>query len=122
MGTELEEGLPPVVLVVVEGAVVQVRHQPAPSVSDLFISSTSSMFTLPHSFTLYCQESKGLAVHQWTALQRPLFARNTATVSAVRIRWHLVPSQNTASANAVCIRCYVVLHVLNLVAACGPEI
>jgi len=54
VGTELEEGLPPVVLVVVEGAVVQ--------------------------------ESKGLAVHQWTALQRPLSARNTATVSAVRIR------------------------------------
>jgi len=54
VGTELEEGLPPVVLVVAEGAVVQ--------------------------------ESKGLAVHQWTALQRPLSARNTATVSAVRIR------------------------------------
>jgi len=54
VGTELEEGLPPVVLVVVEGAVVQ--------------------------------ESKGLAVHQWTALQRPLSARNTATVNAVRIR------------------------------------
>jgi len=32
------------------------------------------------------QESRGLAVHQWTALQRPPSARNTATVSAVRIR------------------------------------
>jgi len=55
VGTELEEGLPPVVLVVeVEGVVAQ--------------------------------GSKGLAVHQWTALQRPLSARNTATVNAVRIR------------------------------------
>merc|ERR1719266_97301 len=54
VGTELEEGLPPVVLVGGEGAVAQ--------------------------------ESKGLAVHQWTALQRHLSARNTATANAVRIR------------------------------------
>ena len=88
MGTELEEGLPPVVLVVVEGAVVQVKHQQqhAPSVSDLFISSTSSMFKPPHSFALYCQESKGLAVHQRTALRRHPSAQNMASASAVLIR------------------------------------
>jgi len=60
VGTELEEGLPPVVLVVVEGAVDQ--------------------------------ESKGLAVHQWTALQRPLSARNTAIVNAVRTRLEELPA------------------------------
>ena len=125
VGTELEEGPTPAVagLVVGEGAVAQVEIHHNSVFSDLSISSTSSYLFTPHSFiTLYHQESRGLAVHQWTALQRPLSARNTATVSAVRIRWLLVPAQNMSTANAVCIRCYVVLHVLNLVAACGPEI
>ena len=81
-----------VVLVVGEEAVAQVEIHHNSVFSDLSISSTSSYLFTPHSFiTLYHQESRGLAVHQWTALQRPLSARNTATVSAVRIRWHLVP-------------------------------
>lgn len=56
VGTELEEG-------------------PSPAVAGLVVGEEA-----------VAQESRGLAVHQWTALQRPLFARNTATVSAVRIR------------------------------------
>jgi len=56
VGTELEEGLLPLLLAVGEGEVAVV------------------------------QEIKGLAVHQWTALQRHLSAQNMVTASAVRIR------------------------------------